>query len=351
MGTIISGIQQVGLGVEDVSTAWAWYRKYLGMDVPIFHDSAEATYMGRYTGEKIHSREEVLAINLQGGGAFEIWQFKSRKPTPSKNKVHAGDLGIFAATVKTKNIEQTFRLHQEAGILISPAIQEDPTGIRQYFINDLYGNIIQIVESHEWFARTNHVCGGVSGAMIGVSDIQIARKLYEEVIGYHDVVFEVNGTFADYEGLPGAGNSYKRLKLRHGNPGRGSFGKLLGTSTIELVQVEDRKPIKIYQDRFWGDPGFIHLCFDIRDMDSLKDECAAQGFPFTVDSAEAFDMGEAAGRFSYTEDADGTLIEFVETAKMSIMKKFGLYIDLSKRNPEKPLPSWMLKALRFARVK
>jgi hypothetical protein len=71
-----------------------------------------------------------------------------------------------------------------------------------------------------------------------------------------------------------------------------------------------------------------------------------------VDSSGSFDMGEAAGYFSYIEDPDGTLIEFVETHKIPILKKIGWYLDLRKRsNPEKPLPRWMLKTLGLGRVK
>lgn len=62
-------------------------------------------------------------------------------------------------------------------------------------------------------------------------------------------------------------------------------------------------------------------------------------------------MGDAAGQFAYIEDPDGTLIEFVETHKVPVVKKLGLSINLKNRNPEKPLPGWMLKMLRFGRVK
>ena len=110
-----------------------------------------------------------------------------------------------------------------------------------------------------------------------------------------------------------------------------------------------------FEDRFWGDLGFIHLCYDIQGMHALRAGCAERGFPFTVDSAsnlgESFDMGEAAGHFSYIEDPDGTLIEFVETHKVPIIKKFGWYLDLRKRNPEKFLPNFIIKALGMNRVK
>ena len=83
----------------------------------------------------------------------------------------------------------------------------------------------------------------------------------------------------------------------------------------------------------------------------MKQLCAEKGYPYTVDSGEKFDMGEAAGHFSYIEDPDGALIEFVETKKIPIMKKMGWYLDLRKRDASKPLPDWMLKALKFNRVK
>jgi hypothetical protein len=54
----------------------------------------------------------------------------------------------------------------------------------------------------------------------------------------------------------------KVLLQKHPN-GKGAFGKLLGTIEIELVQMLDHEPAKIYANRFWGDCGFIHLCFDV----------------------------------------------------------------------------------------
>ncbi len=35
---LISGIQQVGIGVQNVPDAWKWYRQVLGFDVPVFDE-------------------------------------------------------------------------------------------------------------------------------------------------------------------------------------------------------------------------------------------------------------------------------------------------------------------------
>src|SRR5690625_5074569 len=108
---------------------------------------------------------------------------------------------------------------------------------------------------------------------------------------------------------------------------------------------------KIFENRYWGDLGFIHICFDIIGMDEMRERCADFGSPFTVDSSDQFDMGEAAGHFSYTEDPDGTLIEFVETHKIPVLKKLGWYLDLLKRDRTKQLPKYMLRAMSLNRVK
>lgn len=180
--------------------------------------------------------------------------------------------------------------------------------------------------------------------------------VYRDILGYDTIIADETGVFDDFMGLPAGDKPFRRRLLTHSQPRKGSFSELFGTSYIELIQALEHSPRKIYEGRFWGDPGFIQVCFDIRGMEALGKKCAEAGHPFTVDTTQkfkegsSFDMGDAAGQFAYIEDADGTLIEFVETHKVPIVKKLGLTINLQKRDPEKPLPGWMLKALSLARV-
>jgi catechol 2,3-dioxygenase-like lactoylglutathione lyase family enzyme len=178
-----------------------------------------------------------------------------------------------------------------------------------------------------------------------------AREFYSSILGYDTVVFDETAIFGEFVSIPGGNSRIRRMLLKHSKPRIGAFSPLFGTSEIELVQVMDRKPQKIYHERFWGDLGFIHLCYDIHGMELLREECRKKGFPFTVDVDHSFDMGEAAGSFSYTEDPDGTLIEFVETHKIPILRNIGWYLNLRKRNPEKSLPRWLLNAISFNRAK
>ena len=180
--------------------------------------------------------------------------------------------------------------------------------------------------------------------------------VYGDILGYDKVVADETGVFEDFDGLPSGGQKFRRRLLTHSQPRKGAFSELFGSSSIELVQALERTPKKLYEGRFWGDPGFIQVCFDIRNMDALGKYCVAKGHPFTVDTTQkfkdgdSFDMGDAAGQFAYIEDPDGTLIEFVETHKVPIVKKL-VAINLKNRNPEKALPKFLLKALKVMRVK
>jgi catechol 2,3-dioxygenase-like lactoylglutathione lyase family enzyme len=213
-----------------------------------------------------------------------------------------------------------------------------------------------MVESDNWFMNEKKPTGGAYGVIIGVTDVEKARLLYSDILGYDEVVYDSTRVFNDLKNVPGGDRKLRRILLRRSRPFSGPFSRLMGKSEIELISSGEKNETKIYEGRFWGDPGFIHLCYDIREMDNLQKLCQEKGFPFTVDSKKShdgnsFDMGEAAGHFSYIEDTDGTLVEFVETHKMAIMKKLGWYLDLRKKDPNKALPDWMLKTLRFSRVK
>lgn len=347
---IISGIQQVGLGNMDVKGTWKWYRQNFGFNIPIFEEAAVAELMLPYTEGQPQKRHAVLAINLNGGGGLEIWQFTDRKPQKADFRVLPGDLGIYAANIKTKNVEKAHSFCKNQKMQIT-AISKDSFGGKHFWVEDPFGNAVEICESTSWFQAKKELFGGVGGAVIGVSDINKSIEFYKNILGYDQIISDNTGTFSDLDALSGESNQYRVAVLTHSSPTKGPFSKLLGATRITLIQVLDRAPRKIYENRCWGDPGWIHLCFDIIGMAEMKARCEAAGHPFTVDSTDGFDMGEAAGHFSYIEDPDGTLIEFVETHKIPILKKLNWYLDVKKRNPEKSLPVWMLKTLSLNRVK
>jgi catechol 2,3-dioxygenase-like lactoylglutathione lyase family enzyme len=354
---MISGIQQIGVGVRNIYEAWKWYIPQFGMDIRMFEDKAIAEYMLPYTDGEPRERHAALAMNMKGGGGFEIWQHTDRTPVAPAFELKAGDLGIFAGKIKSPIVQAAFdHLSKEAEILTD--IVKDPAGRDNFYVKDPFNNIWQIVEEDSTFMKkANRSTGGSYGAIIGTTNPERAIKLYSGVLGYDIVVYDKEETFEDLKAIPGGEGKFRRVLLQHSETRGGPFARLFGPSEIELMHALDRKPEKIFKNRIWGDLGFIHLCFDVLGMKALKDECDREGFPFTVDSdihpqGKPFDMGEAAGHFAYVEDPDGTLIEFVETHKIPIIKKFGWYIDLwNRRDVTKPLPNWFLKMIRFMRVK
>jgi catechol 2,3-dioxygenase-like lactoylglutathione lyase family enzyme len=352
VSAVISGIQQIGVGVPDITQAWAWYRHYFGIDIPIFHEEdTEARLMAAYTGGAVERRTALLAINLQGGGGLELWRFTHRPTRPPRAPVQLGDYGIFAPRIKSRDVPATHRWLSGAGVEPLSPVVRDPAGGAHFFLRDPHGLIFQIVEGDGWFTGGPSLTGGVSGCMIGVSDVERASRLYSEILGYDTVRYDVHGVWADLAGVPGGHAAVRRVSLARRAPPQGPFGRLLGPSIIELIAATGGARRKIYAERDWGDLGFMHLCFDVAGMTALAETCAARGFPFVVDSHGSFAMAEASGRFSYVEDPDGTLIEFVETHRLPLLKRFGWYLDLRQRNPAAPLPDWMLKTLRWHRVR
>lgn len=346
---IISGIQQIGIGVSNVYEAWEWYRKNLGMDLAVFDEAAQAELMLPYTEGEPRSRHAVLALNYRGGSGLEIWQYTSRTPQPANFDIQLGDLGILAIKYKCPDINESYRDLTNNGVnIVSSLGVEDSRNT--FFARDPYGNLLEMVEDKHWFKNAPGN-GGVFGCTIGVSDMKKAIEFYQNYLGYDSIQYEKSGSFNDFNSIDNTSFQYERVILTHTKKKTGPFADLFGPSEIELVKVLDRQPKKVYENRMWGDLGYIHLCFDVWGMDALKEKAASRQHPFTVDSANSFDMGEAAGRFTYTEDPDGTLIEFVETHKIPIMKKLGWYFDLRNRDHHKSLPKYLLKAMFLNRSK
>lgn len=349
---MITGIQQIGIGVPDADSAKLFYKNDFGMNVKVFDDTAIASLMTQYTGNEQHRRRAILSMNLAGGGGFEIWQFLNRTPQLPEQSVQLGDPGIFAAKIKTQNIKAAYHYFEKNGSSSLSPVFVSADDRYHFWVKDQLGNWFNVVEGDSWFKKQAAHCGGVQGAVIGVSDMEYALHFYADVLGINETVYNITGLINDMPGQQNNRQQYQRVLIRKRPASQGAFSKLLGDVEIELVQALGAASAPhIYQNRYWGDCGFIHLCFDVTDMDALKQRCEEAGYKFTVDSQSSFAMDQAAGRFCYVEDPDGTLIELVETHKVSVLKKWGWYINLKKRKHNKPLPNWMVGMLGLNKIK
>ena len=348
---VICGLQQVGVGVKDAKESWKWYRKYFGIDIPVVDAVGVAERMLPYTGGKPQPRYAILAINLQGGGGLEIWEPRGRALNYPPKQPQLGDLGIFITKIKSRDVQATYDFFRREGLRLINEPCASFAGLKHFYLSDPWDNIYEIEQDDEVFVQSKTcTTGGAGGAVLGVSDMDRSIDFYGKVLGYDKVRADKTGVFEDLKGVPGGERRVRRVLLERSKPFEGPLSPVLGSSHFELVQALDEPVVKIYENRYWGDPGYIQICFDVRNMSAVEQDCRAAGHPFVCDSGVDFAMGDADGHFTYIEDPDGTLIEFVETFRIPIMKKWGIYLDFRKRDDQKPLPRWMLKALRFLRV-
>lgn len=348
----IHGIQHLGVAVPEHEPAWKWYRKFFGLDVPFFNDEANADLMTIYTDDKVISKRAAMVLNLKGGAAMEVICPSTFKARHADVTHQLGDYGMYTGWVKTPDIKKSFDFFKENDIEIISEISQMPNGWETFYVKDLNGLIFQLVPANDFY--TNHPIpnGGTCGTTIGVSDADKAIAFYK-LLGYDEIVYDESGAFDDWATLNGGTGKYRRVLLSQKNQSRGGFADLIGKTYIELAQdLSDRKPVKIFADRLWGDIGFAHLGFDVRNMAAIGKVLAEAGHGFTCDTKDVLSMGESTKvHCTYAEDPDGTLIELIEVYKIPILEKLGIYLNVEKRPHSKPHPPLMLKALKFIRVK
>lgn len=349
----ITGIQQVGIGTEDLTASWKWYADLFQMNIRVLENDKASELMAPYTGGEAQQRHACVVCNLQGGGAFHLWQNLQREPVAPAFDITIGDLGIFITTIKSHDIE---KYHEEISAKwrdVSP-IAIDPRGIPTFYVRDPFGNCFQVIEDNNIFLDENRLSGGVVGAVIGVTDVERSRTLYSDVLGYDKVLYDRNGVFTDWQSLRGGDHHFRRILLGRTEKHTGPFSELFGPGAVELVQCLDREPRKILDGRKWGDPGFMQLGFDVVNMEGFRKHCEARGVKFTVDSAienNLLGIGKASAHFTCLEDPDGTLIELVEAYKLPVVDKLNMFVDLMKRDRTQPLPRTFFHMMKLNRVK
>lgn len=349
----INGIQHIGVGVANHASSWKWYRKFLGMDIAMFNGVAEAPLMQIYTKGEIINKRAAMILNLSGGCAMEVVSPVSFTASHADQDFELGDLGIFVAQVKSPNVKAAYSWFKEEGANVIGEINALPYGGESFFVKDPDGLFFQIVPGKHWYTKPRHVTGGTVGATICVSNIENSMKLYSDILGYDKVLFDETAIFDDWKNtLPGGDKSFRRVLLTQSDKPGGGFAKVTADTYLELVEARDFAARKIYKGRMWGDIGFVHLGLDVRGMKALGIDLEQKGFGFTCNTDDTLDMGGTTRvHCTYIEDPDGTLIEMIEVYKIPIIEKLGIFLNLEKRDPLKPLPDFMLKALRFSRIK
>jgi hypothetical protein len=160
------------------------------MNTLVFDDVSEASLMTLYTGGTVYKRQALLSLNLQGGGGFEIWQFLNRQPTEPSMLPQVGDLGIYAPKLKCADVTKAHNAFlQQQNISVS-LIQHDPKGDAHFWVQDEYHNVFQVVSGNHWFQQAGKAMGGVTGAVIGVSNMDRSLAFYQSLLNVDRVVYD-----------------------------------------------------------------------------------------------------------------------------------------------------------------
>lgn len=352
MNSVVNGMQHIGIGTADLVTTWKWYYQKFGFDIPLFDSIAEAPLMQRYTNDKVVNKRAAMVYNLQGGPAIEMIELRSEKTIEPTTEFELGDLGIFAAKIKvpSHSFDKAVARFISEGDGVMGRVEKQPNGKKSFLLKDPNDLYFQVVEGDEYFSKGPHDTAGIGGCIIGCSDIERSKQFYSAV-GYSEVEYEFEGKFEDFKGLPGGNRTFKRCLLKQVQPASGGFARFFGENTIELVQVMDREPQKILENRIWGDTGFVHLGFDVKGMQGIEERLTEMDHPFTCDSSNNLHMGQTRVHCTYVEDPDGALIELIEIYKFPVIEKWGIYLNVEKRSPMKPYPDWVIKLAKLTRIK
>lgn len=306
---MINELIHLGIGVENADNVVAFLRKGFGFDVKAADIEGSQPVMNCYTNGELMHRRSMIVGNFQGGALLELIQPMSTKIIEYTPKI--GDYGVYIAKIRSYATEKSHQRIKELYPEHVSDIYTEPLGRKTFFARDPENNIYQVVGQ----LNEEQIClsqgkdtGGVLGCAIGVSDIEAAKKFYHEVLGY-EVVGQIDHGSNDWNNdYLGECNDVSRVFMTKKTDNAGLLSTLLGNSEIELIQThDDRKPIRILEDRRWGDNGFVHVCFDSSDSDKTKTYLDKKDIEITTGTRVNWNGIDS--EFFYFEDPDRCYVE------------------------------------------
>ena len=351
---MITALQHVGFGVADRERSWAFYRR-LGFDVPMSLNQSYASRMEPIVGGD-YERKVVIAANLMGGAALELYEYLSTNPKPFPADWRWGNPGMSATALKVTEIERVLGLFADSmdTIIAGPMPWVAKPSWKTALIKDPDNLLIYLVEIPGMkysLRRDDKRVGGAIFPTIAVTDMERSLRFYRDILDYSQVIYDWKGIDPMLASIPGGDRPMRRVLLHDPRPSTSFYSFYLDRGMIELVETGGKKGAHIYHGRRWGDIGQMEICFDVHDIQRTFDELVRRGAkPLLEPNTEDFEMGHGAtALFAYLVDPDGTMIELAEPTRLNLVKKIGF--NLQTRKPGKPLPRWLMKLVRFNRYK
>ena len=117
-----------------------------------------------HTNGKPRERHAILALNLEGGGGFEIWQHTGKKPRIIDFEIQLGDLGINMGILKSDNVDAAYSKFKSSGLQLLGDVTKDPLGNKHFYLKDVYNNLWEVKEHSKVFKKEK----AVNGAFLGI---------------------------------------------------------------------------------------------------------------------------------------------------------------------------------------
>ncbi len=224
----------ISKGVRDLSFTSDFFRKIF--DFQKFNSSGLKNENFNFLNDYFQSQE---LLNPQGGAFLQLIEIEN-----SKIKYEEPDLtrlGILGIKINTHNIEQNFYLKREENSRLQPNFTYNPINKKHFHM--ISENILfQLIKSKtNMFAYLDKYNCGVSGAIIGVSNIEKSFKFYKKVLGYDKIIAKDKKVFNDFEDLKGGNNTFKRIVLQQSDIQNIRHKNFLGKTEIELIELIGKK--------------------------------------------------------------------------------------------------------------
>jgi catechol 2,3-dioxygenase-like lactoylglutathione lyase family enzyme len=310
---MITTLRHAAMGVRDAERTYRFYRDFLGFRVLISDRTGYADEMKQIIGALVEMRI-MVASNKAGGGAVKFIEHTSTRPMDTPVSVQWGDLGYLELGLEAYRLEELYLDLKSGGVeFITPvrSMELSSGGIERYaYLRDPDGLLIQLVEVN---GSKRPAVGGVRHVAIGVPDLQKARELYSDALGFKEVIHDFKGRLPELDEITGG----KEMDLailglppgsRNAEPGR-------LRAIVKLIHTPGYAGKLIYEGRRWGDIGLTEVAFDATDFEETVNNLISVGVELLHPPVRA-DLGAGSGgTFVYLADPLGGLMKIVEAQK------------------------------------
>lgn len=313
---MINAMQHIGMGVRDIDKTYSFYRSLFGFKVKLNDITMASREMAAVVGS-VETMRIMMAANVKGGGVLEFVEHKSSPIRSYPEGAGYGSYGVLEIGFGVHCIDRVVEDFRAQGVkFLTPICDLNIDGGRRWrfaYLRDPDGMLIQLVEDI-WPEKPDARKPEVYGVMhvgIGVSDMEISKAFYENVLGFDRQIYAFEGHLPDMDAVTGGPVEINLAILERSAPVTGPV-TMLPAGTIKLIAVPGRQGTHVYKGRRWGDIGCMEFCMDVSDLEATVAEAETKEAAVYLRPVN-INMGSGSkGKVAYIRDPDGTVVEFVE---------------------------------------